>query len=293
MDDVLRAYGLTEDNLLGRGWESQIYALGQDRILKIPHPDPGAEAVVRAQQAFALGLPPLPFAVPCVREITRVGDTLITIEDRIPGRSLAEILPGLTGERRRVALAAYLEVAEAMAGVRAAGDYGDLLVSKPVRCPHWGEYLAARLKGFADDPVLAGDIPDLDAIVGRLTARLLALPDPEKRVVHGDIWPPNVMMDDELRVTGLIDFSFTTRVGDTLMDLAGAVHFQAIANPHGPEDSRFLMDRIEARHGTGLCDRIALYATWFAFSFAYNHDMTEVYDWCLDLIRKFGREPAP
>ena len=25
------------------------------------------------------------------------------------------------------------------------------------------------------------------------------------------------MMDDDLRVTGLIDFSFTTRIGDTLM----------------------------------------------------------------------------
>lgn len=76
MDDVLRAYGLNEADLLGKGWESQIYALGKDRILKIPNPDPGAEGVVRAQQAFAL--PPLPFAVPRVREITRVGGTLIT-----------------------------------------------------------------------------------------------------------------------------------------------------------------------------------------------------------------------
>jgi hypothetical protein len=97
-------------------------------------------------------------------------------------------------------------------------------------------------------------------------------------------------VDDDLRVTGLIDFSFTTRVGDSLMDLAGAVYFQDIANPHGPADTRFLMDMIEARHGNGHRDRFALYATWFAFSFAFNHEMTEVYAWCLDLIRKFGRE---
>lgn len=292
MEDVLRAYGLTEANLLGEGWESRIYALGTDRILKIPHPDPGAETVVRAQQAFALSLPPLPFAVPRVREITHIGDTLITIEDRIPGRSLAEILPGLTGERRKLALAAYLAVAEAMAGVRWEGEYGDLLVPVPVRRPHWGEYLAARLKDFADDAVLAGDILDLGAIAGRLTARLLALPDPEKCVVHGDIWPPNVMMDDDLRVTGLIDFSFTTRVGDSLMDLAGAVYFLQIANPHGPEDTSFLMELIEARHGIAVRDRLALYAVWFAFSFAFNHEMTVVYAWCLDLIRQFGRDSA-
>lgn len=205
---------------------------------------------------------------------------------------MADILPGLAGKKRRVALAANLDVAEAMAAVRATGDYGDLLVPKPVRFAHWGEYLAARLKGFADDPVLAADIPDLDAIVGRMNARLLALPDPEKCVVRGDIWPPNVMMDDDLRVTRLIDFSFTTRAGDTLMDLAAAVYFHDIANPHGPEDTRFLMDLIEARHGTAVRDRLGLYAVWFAFSFAFNHEITEVYAWCLGLIRKLGRNLA-
>ena len=36
------------------------------------------------------------------------------------------------------------------------------------------------------------------------------------------------MMDDDLRVTGLIDFSSTTRIGDTLMDLVGAAHFNCV-----------------------------------------------------------------
>lgn len=292
MDEALRAYGLTEANLLGKGWESQIYALGDDRVLKIPHPSPGAETLVRTQADFTRDLPPLPFAVPRIREILHVEGTLITIEDRIAGRSLAEILPGLEGDRRKAALTAYLAVAEAMAAVRTEAEFGDLLVANPVRRAHWGEYLAARLDGFADDPVLAADIPDFAAIVGRFRSRLLALPDPVKCVVHGDIWPPNVMMDDDLRVTGLIDFSYTTRVGDTLMDLAGAVCFQDIANPHGPEDTGFLMGLIEARHGTGLRDLMALYATWFAFSFAYDHEMTEVYAWCVDLIRKFGSDSA-
>ncbi len=68
----------------------------------------------------------------------------------------------------------------------------------------------------------------LKTIAARVRAQLLALPDPEKCVVHTDIWPPNVMMDDDLRVTGLIDFSSTTRIGDTLMDLLGAAHFNCV-----------------------------------------------------------------
>ena len=55
------------------------------------------------------------------------------------------------------------------------------------------------------------------------------------------------MMNEALRVTGLIDFSFTTRVGDHVMDLAGAAHFLRIGNPHAAEDYAFLMQSITER----------------------------------------------
>lgn len=286
-DDVLQHHGLTEADRLGSGWESRIYALGQDRILRIPKPEPNAEARVRARAAFTNSLPALPFAVPRLREITSVGGVLVTVEDRIAGRSLAEILPELAQDRRRQALAAYLETAEAMAALKTEGDYGDLLVPQPLRCAHWGDYLARRLDGFAADEALVADVPGLAGIVARLRTQLLALPDPEKRIVHGDIWPPNVMMDDALRVTGLIDFSFTTRIGDTAMDLAGAAQFIRIGNPHADADHAFLMERIESRHGTALRARFRLYDAWFAFSFAYGHDEPVIYPWCLETIRQF------
>ena len=138
------------------------------------------------------------------------------------------------------------------------------------------------------DAVLAADVPGLDTIAARFIARLESIPNPEKCVVHGDIWPPNVMMNDALQVTGLIDFSMTTRVGDHVMDLAGAAHFLRIANPNAEEDHRYLMGLIAERHGDEVVERIGLYAVWFAFSFAYNHDDAVVYPWCVDLIRGFS-----
>lgn len=284
---VLDHFGLTEADRIGSGWESRIYGLGQSQILRIPNAEPGAEARMRERAAFTAALPRLPFAVPHVQKIDHVAGILIAIEDRIAGRSLQEMLPGLNGARREAALDAYLGVAEAMADVPAEGDYGDLLVPDPVRRAHWGEYLVVRLEGFAADEVLARDVPGLDAIVARLTASLLALPDPQKCVVHGDIWPPNVMMDEDLNVTGLIDFSFTTRVGDAVMDLAGALYFQQVGNPRAIEDTDYLLGLIEARHGAALRARFDLYGVWFAFSFAFNHDDAVVYTWCLDLIRRF------
>lgn len=284
---VLRHFGLTEADRLGSGWESSIYALGPSQILRIPNPEPAAEVRVRARAAFTSGLPDLPFEVPRVREITYVDSVLVAIEDRISGRALDELLPDLMGEPRRRALAAYLETAEVMQTVKAEGDYGDLLLPESLRCAHWGEYLARRLDAFADDAVLAANVPGYGEKVARLRAQVLALPDPEKCIVHGDIWPPNVMMDDALRVTGLLDFSFTTRIGDGVMDLAGALHFNRIGNPRAAEDFDYLTGLVRARHGAELQDLIGLYAVWFAFSFAYAHENRVVFPWCLEMIRAY------
>jgi hypothetical protein len=62
----------------------------------------------------------LPFAVPSIREIARIDGQLYVIEDRIPGRAMAAMLPELSGERRAAALRAYLDATEAKARHRNA-----------------------------------------------------------------------------------------------------------------------------------------------------------------------------
>ncbi len=286
---IMDAYALRDADLLGSGWESTIYALGASQILRIPRPEAGSEDQVRARAAFTANLPPLPFAVPSVREISRLDGQLFVIEDRIPGQSMAALLPRLSGARRATALRAYLAAAEAMAVATAPGEaFGDLLLDQPRRCDKWSDYLTARVRKAAEDDVLAAAIPGLAGIARRFIARLEAIPDPARCIVHGDIWPPNVMMNDDLQVTGLIDFSFTTRIGDHVMDLAGACHFLLATKSSSKADHDYLKELILAKHGAEVIDRIGLYAVWFAFDFAFNHDDAAVFAWCANLIRGFG-----
>lgn len=288
---VTTAFGVTDADLLGSGWESTIYALGTTQILRIPRPEAGSEDQVRAQAAFTANLPPLPFAVPRVREISRIDDQLYVIEGRIAGQSMAALLPKLSGERRVAALRAYLAAAEAMSAAAAPGKaFGDLLLDQPRRCDKWSDYLTARVRKAAADDMLAAEIPGLAGIVERFIARLEAIPDPASCIVHGDIWPPNVMMNDELQVTGLIDFSFTTRIGDHVMDLAGACHFLLATKSSSQADHDYLKQLILAKHGADVIDRIGLYAVWFAFDFAFNHDDAAVFAWCTNLIRGFDAQ---
>lgn len=287
-DAVTKAFGVTEADLIGSGWESKIYALGKTQILRIPRPEVVSEAKVRAQAALLANLPPLPFAVTRIQEISRKDDQLYVIEDRIAGQSMAALLPSLLGERRAAAFRAYLAAAEAMSAVTAAGEaYGDLLLDNPRRSEKWSDYLTARVRVAAEDDVLAAAVPDLAGIVTRYIARLDAIPDPPKCLVHGDIYPANVMMNDDLQVTGLIDFGFTTRVGDHVMDLAGACHYLTAYDLSAQADLDHVKQLILTKYGAEVIDRIGLYAVWFAFDFAYNHDAAAVFAWCVKLIREF------
>jgi hypothetical protein len=122
--------------------------------------------------------------VPRIREIARIDGQLYVI----PGRAMAAMLRELSGGRRAAALRAYLEAAEAMSVATAPGQpFGNLLLAQPRRCDRWADYLTARVRKAAEDEVLAAAIPGLAAIVERFTARLEAIPDPVRCIVHGDI----------------------------------------------------------------------------------------------------------
>ena len=166
--------------------------------------------------------------------------------------------------------------------------FGDLLRDQPRHCDRWSDYLTGRVRKAAEDEVLAVAVPGLDGIARRFIARLEAIPEPERCIVHGNIWPPNVMMNDDLQVTGLIDFSFTTRIGDHFMDLAGACHFLLVTKASSQADHDYLKQLILAKYGAEVIDRIDQYAVWFAFDFAFNHDDASVFAWCANLIRDFG-----
>lgn len=286
---VTKAFGVTEADLIGSGWKSTIYAPGKTKILRIPRPEVVSEENLRAQASLLEKLPPLPFAVTQIREIARIEGQLYVIEDRIAGQSMASLLPSLSGKRRAAAFQAYLAAAAAMSAVTAPAEaYGDLLSDNPRRSEKWSDYLTARVRAAAQDAVLAAAVPDLAGIVSCFIARLDAIPDPPKCIVHGDIYPANVMMSDDLQVTGLIDFSFTTRVGDHAMDLAGACYYLTAYDLSAQADLDYVRQLILAKYGAEVIDRIGLYGVWFAFDFAYNHDAVEVFKWCTKLIRNFG-----
>src|SRR5665213_211666 len=62
---VLRELGITADALLGHGGEAWVYALGDDRVVRVLHPGGSAEDLLRRQRLVdGLSQSPPPFALP-------------------------------------------------------------------------------------------------------------------------------------------------------------------------------------------------------------------------------------
>ena len=67
--------------------------------------------------------------------------------------------------------------------------------------------------------------------------------------MHGDYFPGNVLLDDSLAVSGLVDFSIWTVIGDPAIDLAGAAIFLEMIEEASAEDIAGVRALLLARHG--------------------------------------------
>ena len=158
----------------------------------------------------------MPIATPAIAEIDPAGR--FTIERRLPGTSLLRRLPSLAGERRRTAIRNFVAAADAIGSVALPErPYGHILAADPIHADTWTGFLRRSLDRAVarNGAVIAAEVGDVAALRSRALALLAVVPErPAKALVHGDWFPGNVLMDDALAVTGVVDFSAYTMAGD-------------------------------------------------------------------------------
>jgi len=267
---ILARFGVAPAALIAAGGESWVYALGDSLVLRVLR-RPQDPAMLGRKRDFLAGLAGrLPFATPWIESIDPEGGW--TVERRIPGESLLTLLRRLEGGARDLALVRYAEAVDAIGGIALPGrPYGQILAEPAVTAPTWRGYLARGLDGFvaANGAAIAALHPDVGALRARALGLLAGVVDrPEKALVHGDYFPGNVMMDADLRVTGLVDFSTWTMVGDPLYDAVGAVIFAEMAAAASAGDVAVIRRVVAGRHGAAYAPSACFYRAYFAFAMA-------------------------
>jgi putative membrane protein len=296
-DAVLAELGVDRERFLGEGGESQVFALDEQRVLRLYRPGHESASSPVVDQLRALYgfwdrvLPPEArrLQLPLVLDVGVTQGRAWTVDRRFAGTSLADWLPTADVAARRVALAGLLDAAEDVSRLplpvpgfaRLVGDgapqtYGSLV-----------ELLSAMLAGptsrSRDD--LARDVPDVartwDRLQRDLTQRVVS-----PTLVHGDLCAPNAylsVVDGQPRVTGVGDFSPHTLQSDPLMDLTGAVTFlELLAYDEAVADSEWLLGLAVQRHGPDVARWIGVYRRYFGFYFSDTAEADpRTYAWCL------------
>lgn len=256
---LLRRFGVSEAARIGAGGESIVYGLDDVRVLRLPKAKLfDVSALARQRMLLDAIDGRLPFATPRFEEIAGTH----VVERRLPGKSMLAMLPALSGEQRAKAWSNYLAAAKAVSQISFPDrEFGQLLADPCVTQPTWHGYLATSLRQFAARNLgtIARDVGEVDWLIERALGLLDGVSaDPPRALVHGDFFPGNVLLDDDLTVSAVIDFSSFTLVGDPLYDLAGACVFPEMIAETRPEDLALLRS---LTGGNGF----PFYRAYFAF----------------------------
>jgi aminoglycoside phosphotransferase (APT) family kinase protein len=276
---------------IGHGGEATVYELAGERVLRVFHgPRHGAGQIAEFYRQIAGGT--VSFALPRIIEQGEDRGVHYSVDRLIHGRPLHELMASLIGDERERALAAYMDAAFEIASLPVVRDeYGEFLRDEDsIQRETWGAFLLARMQRCleASSGWLREDVPALEAVVAALEVRIEALSPERKALVHGDYFPGNVLIGDDLTVSGVIDFGPLTVIGDPWLDLASALMFLEVARPGYTEaDTALVRARLVERVDPSIVDVTATYRAWYAMRFSpYRDDDPNLYAWCVTSLRE-------
>ncbi|MGW4503656.1 phosphotransferase family protein [Streptomyces sp. NPDC004436] len=238
-DQLLAARGLSYADLIASGTEARVYALGRDQVLKVyadPDQRSALETIADLYRRFDRNS--VPFALPEIQNIEQHGPLLAVTETLLPGTPMGDALD-LTNPATE---AAYLAAVRDFTSLRLTTplDRRMLLDPDPThQGEDWNAFLLRLLTQKLPKVLthLRLDVPAVDSITNRLTARLAQPYTGPEGVIHGDLYPDNILVADS-KVSAVIDFGTFTLLGDPLYDLAGACAYYRMYDE----------DRVEVRN---------------------------------------------
>jgi hypothetical protein len=278
---VLEHFGLDAQSELGRGGEAVVYALDSERVLRVPH-EPWRCDVAERRRTFLAELREssdrVPFALPDMLELVELGVAgVVSIEGRLPGRSLMSVLGEVTGAPREQLIRAHLDAAGRIGDIRVERPYfGDVDREDPIRTSSFRDYLERRAaRSLALGP----------AALAHVAAPALAQgwPEPESpALVHLDAFAGN-MLTDGASITAVIDFGEVSIIGDRRLDplLAATYLAPPITSSATLRDQAVCREWLTAQ---GLDELYEPARRWAAAYWSFAQDDAALSAWCQSVL---------
>ena len=290
----LQEQGYRVGDVLGSGMDGTVLALGDDRVVKIWSAR-SAEDVARLRMfydAVADGAPAV--RTPVIHEVLVLDGQSASVETRLAGRPLRISMTDDEAAVGDAEVACLLEVLAALRGVTPAVAMAVLpvlpgepaVLGEPSFEKSLADLVDRRVRRFQRP--LAARLPDLDALVAAVRASLSEGEPAEPRLLHGDLIPANILVDDGLRPRAVLDFGFMSTIGDpgfdaavtgSIYDMYGrraaaseAVLTEAVVDRFGYAERRLWVHRAAYALATANC---------FSASGSDGH-----FDWCIAMLSR-------
>ena len=280
---VLAAFGTDERALIGHGGEARVFAIDDERVVRLPHPwYPTAALEERRRFLDAIRDAPFPVATPVVLDHVVIEGRTVVVERRLPGTDALRMLADPATDR--VALVRHhLDVAHAVVELPCPTErFGEVWGDRALVTDTFGDWSRARLRASlaAGGPAFAHVDPD------RITDELLeALPAGEPAapsLVHLDVFLGNLLAVDR-RVSALLDFGPMTIGGPPDLDpLVAIAYLEPEITPTADAS-----DLAAARAWAADHDLVAAVdpaARFIAAYWAGAPDDARLRTWCLRLL---------
>ncbi|MBX9361529.1 phosphotransferase family protein [Streptomyces sp. WAC04114] len=281
---------------LASGTEGTVYRLRDGTVAKVWAGRAPEDFDLTRRLYADIARHPLPFGTPRILDAEEHDGVLVSYELELGGSPLRS-----DGDGRRPArdlprreTDALLTVLRALASVPGSEVMRRLVIQGDDR-PLWQGHsrfpdaLAALVERAAgrNRDALAAHVPGLAGVVSRTAASLRALPDRPESVVHGDLVPPNIHLDEAGHPVAVLDFGFCTTAGDPAFEAAVTA---AVWDMYGPDAAHHTAEltRLFARELGHAEEVLELYRKAYAL-ITYDLFGTGPQDghfrWCAALLR--------
>ena len=283
---VLDRFGIDESMLLGRGGEARVFALGDDRVLRLPHPHAKDAALDARRNLLERVLREAPagfVATPEVLEHRDVDGRTVVLERRLPGVDGRDALGQARGPRRTALVRDMLDVAARIAEVAApSAEFGELWGDGAITAPTFRQWAAARVQISLDIGGEAFSHVDADEVTDELIA-VLAAPEPSApSLVHLDAFLGNMLVVED-RVSALLDFGPMTIAGPRDVDpLVSIAYLDSEITPTATERDR--RDAREWADEREIGAAVEPARRWIAAYWAGAPDDERLRSWCLGVL---------
>ena len=108
--------------------------------------------------------------------------------------------------------------------------------------------------------------------------------------MHGDYFPGNVLLGDDLRVSAVLDLGWLTVVGDPTHDVRSAVCFWAVRPWSRPGDDDALLAAAQRHLGPEAAGLIERTRRFEQLRFAFVAEDPHLHAWCLAGLRRAAQD---